>query len=101
MMSQETSLANFIQKRFRAEFRPAFEAWLATNPFNNPNALPGPLFMPQYKLSLQEKAPPTSTKICYCPPVLQSVLIALANAKISSILSLCSPASKLENRYPT
>lgn len=52
----ETSLANLYQKRFRAEFRPAFEAWLATNPFNNPNAPPGPLFMPQYKLSLQEKA---------------------------------------------
>jgi hypothetical protein len=52
----ETSLANVYQKRFRAEFRPAFEAWLATDPFNNPNAPPGPLFMPQYKLSLQEKA---------------------------------------------
>jgi hypothetical protein len=52
----ETSLANIVQKRFRAEFLPAFEAWLATNPFNNPNAPPGPLFMPQYKLSLQEKA---------------------------------------------
>jgi hypothetical protein len=47
----ETSLANVYQKRFRAEFRPAFEAWLATDPFNNPNAPPGPLFMPQYKLS--------------------------------------------------
>ncbi len=52
----ETSLANVYQKRFRPEFRPAFDAWLATNPFNNPNAPPGPLFMPQYKLSLQEKA---------------------------------------------
>jgi hypothetical protein len=52
----ETSLANVYQKRFRAEFRPAFEAWLATDPFNNPNAPPGPLSMPQYKLSLQEKA---------------------------------------------
>ncbi len=52
----ETSLANLYQRRFRAEFRPAFEAWLATNPFNNPNAPPEPIFMPQYKLSLQEKA---------------------------------------------
>ena len=31
-------------------------AWLATNPFNNPNAPPGPLFMPQYKVSLDDKA---------------------------------------------
>lgn len=52
----ETSLENVYQKRFRAEFRPAFDAWLATDPFNNPNAPPGPLLMPQYKVSLQEKA---------------------------------------------
>jgi len=52
----ETSLASVYQRRFRAEFRPAFEAWLATNPFNNPNAPPGPLLMPQYKVSFQEKA---------------------------------------------
>jgi hypothetical protein len=49
-------LANIYQRRFRSEFRPAFDAWLATNPFNNPNAPPGPLFMPQYKLSLDAQA---------------------------------------------
>src|SRR6266699_5755215 len=51
-----TKLANIFQRRFRPEFRPAFEAWLATDPFNNPNAPPGPLFMPQYKVSLDDKA---------------------------------------------
>jgi hypothetical protein len=51
-----TKLANIYERRFRPEFRPAFEAWLATNPFNNPNAPPGPLFMPQYKVSLDEQA---------------------------------------------
>jgi len=49
-------LANIYERRFRAELRPAFEAWLATNPFKNPNAPPGPLFMPQYKVSLDEQA---------------------------------------------
>jgi hypothetical protein len=29
---------------------------LATDPFNNPNAPAGPLLMPQYKVSLAEKA---------------------------------------------
>jgi hypothetical protein len=52
----DTRLANLYQKRFRAEFRPAFEAWLATNPFDNPNAPAGPLLMPQYKVSLLEQA---------------------------------------------
>jgi hypothetical protein len=52
----ETKLTGLYERRFRPEFRPAFQAWLATDPFNNPNAPPGPLLMPQYKLSLAEKA---------------------------------------------
>jgi hypothetical protein len=36
------------QNRFRLEYRPAFRAWLATNPFTSRHALPGPIFMPQY-----------------------------------------------------
>jgi hypothetical protein len=51
-----TKLANIFERRFSAELRPAFEAWLATNPFNNPNAPPGPLYMPQYKVSLEATA---------------------------------------------
>jgi hypothetical protein len=37
------------EKRFRAEYDVAFRAWLATNPFTNPNAPKGPQYMPQYK----------------------------------------------------
>src|SRR5215831_1601289 len=44
-------LATIFQRRFRPELQVAFEAWMATNPFTNPNAQPGPLFMPQYKVS--------------------------------------------------
>jgi|SRR5437016_2103273 len=55
-MQGNTKLANIFEKRFSAELRPAFEAWLATNPFNNPNAPPGPLYMPQYKVSLEATA---------------------------------------------
>jgi hypothetical protein len=36
------------QKRFRPQYRVAFYAWLATDPFTNPNAPPGPQSMPQY-----------------------------------------------------
>jgi hypothetical protein len=36
-------------KRFRPEFKVAFDAWLATNPATNPNAPPGPTYMPEYK----------------------------------------------------
>ena len=30
------------ERRFRPQFRVAFNAWLATNPLHNPNAPPGP-----------------------------------------------------------
>jgi len=36
------------EHRFRPEFRVAFDAWRATKPESNPQAPPGPTFMPQY-----------------------------------------------------
>jgi len=35
--------------RFRPPFRVAFDAWRATKPETNPNAPPGPTYMPQYR----------------------------------------------------
>jgi hypothetical protein len=43
-------------RRFRPEYKVAFDAWIATDPFNNPRAAPGPSYMPQYKLADQAKA---------------------------------------------
>jgi hypothetical protein len=40
--------ARVAEKRFRPEYRVAFNAWMATHPFTNPNAPPGPGYMPQY-----------------------------------------------------
>jgi hypothetical protein len=42
------SAARVAEGRFRPEYRVAFDAWLATHPFTNPNAPPGPQSMPQY-----------------------------------------------------
>jgi hypothetical protein len=55
-------LANVYLARIRPEFRPVFEAWLALNPFHNPSAPPGPLFMPQYKLALDAQAAELDTQ---------------------------------------
>jgi hypothetical protein len=44
-----TRLAAIYRARFRPEFVPAFRAWLAQQPFANPRAVPGPLYMPQYQ----------------------------------------------------
>jgi hypothetical protein len=43
------------ERRFRPQFRVAFNAWMATDPLHNPNAPPGPTYMPQYKLAAQER----------------------------------------------
>jgi hypothetical protein len=40
--------ARLAEKRMRPGYRPAFKAWLATDPAHNPNAPPGPAYMPQY-----------------------------------------------------
>ena len=37
------------ERRFRPQFRVAFDAWRATHPETNPHAPKGPTYMPQYK----------------------------------------------------
>ncbi len=37
------------ERRFRPGFRVAFDAWRKTKPESNPNAPPGPTYMPQYR----------------------------------------------------
>jgi len=44
------------ERRFRPQFRVAFQAWLATDPLHNSHAPPGPTYMPQYKLAAQAQA---------------------------------------------
>ena len=47
----ETELADFYRKRFRPEFKPAVEAWIATRPLQNPQAALTPFATPQYRLA--------------------------------------------------
>jgi hypothetical protein len=49
-------LATIYRRRFRPEFVPAFRAWMAQKPFSNPDAIPGPLYMPQYRPAALERA---------------------------------------------
>ena len=52
----QKNLSALFERRFLPEFRPAFEAWKQTDPLNNPNAPPGPFFMPEYRSSKSEEA---------------------------------------------
>ena len=52
----QADLADFYFKRFRPEFKPAVDAWIATRPLKNANAPPTPFAMPQYKLAARVQA---------------------------------------------
>jgi hypothetical protein len=47
--------ATFV-RRFSPEYRAAFAAWLGTKPFTNPDAPPGPGYMPEYHNPQMEQA---------------------------------------------
>ena len=47
--------AEFFERRFRDEYRTAFAAWMSTDPFNNAQAPPGPIFMPEYHNAKHER----------------------------------------------
>jgi len=49
-------LQTLYRKRMTPEYQVAFDAWVKTDPFNNPNAPIGPIAMPEYKSSLAERA---------------------------------------------
>jgi hypothetical protein len=48
--TENEELADFYEARFRPEFQPAFNAWLATDPLTNPDAPPSPFAMEEYQL---------------------------------------------------
>ena len=52
----QQELANFYQERFRPEFMPAFEAWIATQPRNNPDAPKSPFVMAEYNVVEADEA---------------------------------------------
>lgn len=52
----QTRLAQFYRDRFRQEFRIAFDAWLTTNPFTDPDAPETPFAVPEYQVGAQTEA---------------------------------------------
>jgi hypothetical protein len=51
-----TLAEHLAERRLRPGYRPAFHAWLATDPAHNPNAPPGPSYMPQYVIPQEHAA---------------------------------------------
>jgi hypothetical protein len=53
---QQGTVSGFLFERFRPEFRPAVDAWLATQPFLNAAAPASPFVMPAYRISADDVA---------------------------------------------
>jgi hypothetical protein len=49
-------LAQFYQERYRDEFEVAFNAWIALDPLNNPDAPHSPLAVPEYEPAVEVEA---------------------------------------------
>jgi hypothetical protein len=49
-------LRDFYFDRFRDEFRPAVQAWIATRPLQNPDAPPTPFVLPEYRVAEDSQA---------------------------------------------
>jgi hypothetical protein len=48
--------ARLYERRFSPEYKRAFDAWLKTDPFNNPAAPAGPVQMPEYRNALLDQS---------------------------------------------
>jgi hypothetical protein len=52
----ETKVADFYVDRFRDEFRPAYEAWIAEEPLTNADAPTTPFVMEEYQVAAKKQA---------------------------------------------
>lgn len=98
------TFSGFLYNRFRDEFRPAMDAWLATDPGNNPDAPATPFVMPEYTVAEFEAADALAVTADQAAVdaraanqngdnyVLTAVLFA-------AVLFFSGVASKLENRW--
>jgi hypothetical protein len=54
--SGDESLQKLLERRFTPEYKAAFDAWVAIDGMNDPDAPPGPRYMPEYEDPLVDKA---------------------------------------------
>ncbi len=100
------TLSGFLFERFREEFTPAVQAWLATDPFRDANAPATPFDMPEYELEarqmaidLQAVADETAEKARDAnQPSDDYVIIAVAAALVLFFAGLSSKLLRPRNR---
>ena len=84
--TDEDELADFYTDRFRPEFRPAFDAWLATDPLTNPDAPPTPFAMDEYQLQARAEAERLDAEAEARPPTVRRNIQRSANYVLGVVL---------------
>ena len=102
---EEDELAAFYRKRFRPEFVPAFDAWVATRPRKNPDAPLSPFAMPEYVLAattmadqLEAKAAAASVKAG--ADIQRADNYSLAVVLFAAALFFAGVSTRLHDRTP-
>ncbi len=84
--SGDEVLQDFFEARFRADFRPAFDAWLATDPFENPDAPLTPFRMEEYQPASRTEAARLDAAAAASAEVVQRNLQRSANYVLAVVL---------------
>jgi len=82
----ETVLADFYFKRFRVEFKPAVDAWIATRPLRNPSAPLTPFAMPQYRLAATAEAERLDEEAAVSAAIVQRNIQRASNYVLAVVL---------------
>jgi hypothetical protein len=82
----ETVLADFYFKRFRTEFKPAVDAWIAERPLRNPDAPLTPFAMPQYRLAATAEAERLDAEAAQSAEIVQRNIQRASNYVLAVVL---------------
>ena len=101
--SGNEALANFYVERFPPEMRKAYDAWLAQNPFGDPNAAPHPFVPELYEIrGTREAAQANVDAASHVQQARNSGTISgqyLANTVLfAAVLFFANASSKFEQR---
>ena len=72
LIDGDDELAEFYRLRFRDEFAAAYEAWIALDPLENPDAPASPLLMPEYRLEADQQAEDLEGVLTSCSPMVRT-----------------------------
>jgi len=84
--AEDEVLQDFFEARFREDFRPAFDAWLATDPFEDPDAPLTPFKMEEYQPASRTEAARLDAAAAASAEVVQRNLQRSANYVLAVVL---------------